>query len=257
MKCFIMKKYAALILALVCILLITGCGHGTQGAGDGSLPVCGYADMPEELGMLEGADMQEGSVPQGGQDKLADEKEGSIAQGGQQEPPDEKEGKGLGVPEDSSVSGEAVEYSYNDLYLSAIIPEGWDYEVKTAEDMARKDGLVVCAIDFWPEEYPDTVFELGYSSSFGICATGVTIEKFTLPGGLAGCRYTEMIEDTLWLTITLRHPDEDFAHGTYCIDASPKLSVWEAVEEEFEEILDSVEVGPLPEEEVSKLSFSY
>lgn len=235
MKSFIMKKYAILILALVCILLATGCGHGVQGSGDGSLPVCGYADMPEELGMLEEADMVEESVPQGGQDKPADEKGENT----------------LGASGVSPLSGEAVEYSYNDLYLSAVIPEGWDYEVKTAEDMARKDGLVVCAIDFWPEEYPDTVFELGYSSSFGICATGVTIEKFTLPGGLAGCRYTEVIEDTLWLTITLRHPDEDFAHGTYCIDASPELSVWEAVEGEFEEILDSVEVGSLPEAEVS------
>lgn len=214
---FIMKKHAVLILALACISLITGCGRGTQGAGGDSQPVCGYADMMEE------------SVPPGGQDKLADE----------------KEEKGLGASEDAPVFGEAVEYSYNDLFLYAVIPEGWDYEVKTAEDMAREDGLMVCAIDFWPEEYPDTVFELGYASSFGICATGVTIEKFTLPGGLAGCRYTEVIEDTLWLTITFRHPGEELGHGTYCINASPELSVWEAVEEEFEEILDSVEAGPL------------
>lgn len=141
---------------------------------------------------------------------------------------------------------ETVEYSYEDLYLSVDIPNGWKYEIKTAEDMVGED--VTCAIDFWSAEFPDTVFELSYWTSFGMCGTGVTIEEFTLDNGLGGYRYTETIEDTLWLTITLSNPSNNLSGGTYLISASPELTVWDTMQSEFEQILNSVWVGPREEE---------
>lgn len=129
------------------------------------------------------------------------------------------------------------------MYLSVDIPNGWEYEIKTAEEMAMEDGVVTCAIDFWSAEFPDTVFELEYQTFFGMCGTGVTIEEFTLENGLSGYRYTETIEDTLWLTITLSNPSDNLSGGTYLISASPELTVWDTIQSEFEQILNSVWVG--------------
>lgn len=107
--------------------------------------------------------------------------------------------------------------------------------------------MTICAVEFWKEDYPKTVFTLSYESFFGICGTGVTIEEFTQENGISGYRYTEEIEDTLWLNMTFRNPedvDEEGVHkGTYCIMASPKLSEWDVIEPEFEEIAETIWVG--------------
>lgn len=147
------------------------------------------------------------------------------------------------TPEEVTETIETVEYSHDNLYLSVDIPDGWDYQIRTVEEMAKEDGLALCAIKFWHKEYPETVFTLDYETFFGICGTGVTIEEFAWENGLHGYRYTEEIEDTLWLTITLRNPADDTDSGTYCIMASPELAVWDILQPEFEEILASVWVG--------------
>lgn len=143
---------------------------------------------------------------------------------------------------------EKVEYSHKDIYLSLDIPDGWDYKIKTAEEMEKYDGMTICAVEFWQEDYPETVFTLSYESFFGICGTGVTIEEFTQENGISGYRYTEEIEDTLWLDMTFRNPEDDteegiYKGGTYCIMASPKLSEWNVIEPEFEKITESIWVG--------------
>ena len=147
-----------------------------------------------------------------------------------------------------SETTEKVEYSHEDVYLSLDIPDGWDFEIKTAEEMEKYDGMTICAVEFWKEDYPETVFTLSYESSFGICGTGVMIDEFTQENGINGCCYTEEIGDTLWLTMTLRNPEDNaeegtYKGGTYCIIASPKLSEWDVIEPEFEEIVETIWVG--------------
>lgn len=143
---------------------------------------------------------------------------------------------------------ELVEYSYEELYLSVEIPDGWEYEIKTAEEMAMMDGLVTCAIEFWPVEFPDTVFELGYHTNYGLCLTGVTVEDFVLSNGLSGYRYTELMDDIFWMNITIHNPANNLSSGSYVISATPELTVWESQKEEFKQILDTVWVGPRTEE---------
>ena len=143
---------------------------------------------------------------------------------------------------------EKVEYSHEDIYLSLTIPDGWDYKIKTAEEMEKYDGTTICAIEFWQEDYPETVFTFSYESFFGICGTGVTTEEFTLESGISGYRYTEEIEDTLWLNMTFQNPEDVeegvYKEGTYCIMASPKLSDWDVIKPEFEKIVESIWVAP-------------
>lgn len=143
---------------------------------------------------------------------------------------------------------EKVEYSHEDIYLSVDIPDGWEYEIKTAEDMAREDGLAICAIHFWSAEFPETVFELGYQESFGVCLTGITIEEFTLSNGLEGCRYTEKLDDTFWIAIALSNPANGMSGGTYVVTSYADLEAWNALEPEFEQILNTVWVGSQTEE---------
>lgn len=213
-------KQKVLSVLLLLSIFITGCGNVDAGNAETSeaAKASGTSEISETVGITEkDADTEETLIP-------SDE-------------PAESDSSN-----DSEV--ETVEYSYKDLYLSVDIPNGWEYEIKTAEDMEREDGLVTCAIRFWSAEFPDTVFELGYQTMFGMCGTGVTIEEFTLDNGLSGYRYTEAIEDTLWLTITLSSPSNNLSGGTYLISASPELTVWDTLESEFEQILNSVWVGP-------------
>lgn len=150
-------------------------------------------------------------------------------------------------PEAESPKTDTVTYSYEDIYLSVTLPKTWEYQVKTKEEMEGEDSMLFCAIDFWPANFPDAVFHLGYQTQkLGICATGVTIEEFSLPNGLTGYRYTESIEDTLWLTIAFDREEEPAGQehsGNYLISASPALSEWEQIAPDFEQILSSVQVG--------------
>lgn len=148
--------------------------------------------------------------------------------------PDENEGP----------SEQTISYEYQSVYLSVSLPDTWNYRIRPAEEMQTEEDYAVCAIDFWPAAFPQAVFELAYYQSFGMCGTGVTVEEITLPGGLSGHRYKEQIEDTLWLTIIFRQENEDPSkNGCYVILPPSGLSmpVWEQVEGEFEQILQSVQ----------------
>lgn len=219
-----MKKYSLFLAGIFCAFILTGCSRNFS-ANDLST---------NENSVL--SDLTDGTLIQTEQGSLEDQSSNSISS----------------AEEDTAAYDDfskctTVEYSYQDLYLSVDIPDTWNYEIKTAEDRAKEDGLVTCSICFRPEKYADAVFELSYSSTrLGMCATGVTIEHFTLPNGISGISYTETIEDIVWMTFILNNPYEnleDRSDGTYFIQASIDISVWEEIKEEFEQVLDSVWVG--------------
>lgn len=218
------KKTITFRLTLLCLFTmttITGCARGAK---------------VDSSTAQSASDVQEATAAQDGQVDAAAETapaDSSIEEQLQAEPVE---------------TTEKVEYSHEDIYLSLDIPDGWDYKIKTAEEMEKYDGMTICAVEFWQKDYPGTVFTLSYESFFGICGTGVTEEEFTQENGISGYRYTEEIEDTLWLNMIFQNPedvDEDgiYKGGTYCIMASPKLSEWDVIEPEFEEIAESIWVG--------------
>lgn len=228
------KKIITFISALVFLFTMTTITGCTRDVKEDSNTVQSASDTQEDAAAQDGqADTVAGNMKE---NTPADSSaEGQLAA----EPVENTE---------PSETTEEVEYSHEDIDLSLAIPDGWAYEIKTAEEMEKYDGMSVCAVEFWKEDYPETVFTLSYESFFGICGTGVTIDDFTLENGINGCCYTEEIEDTLWLTMTFRNPkdvaeDGTYKGGTYCIMASPKLSEWDVIEPEFEEIVESIWVG--------------
>lgn len=204
-----MKQKLASVLLMLSILTV-GCA-GAEDGGAATLAVPEASEAPETAGAQEASDAVGAESEAGAESESGAEPE-----------------------------AETVEYGYENLYLSVDIPAGWEYEIKTAEDMAKEDGLETCAIRFWATEFPDTVFEFSYRTMFGMCGTGVSVEEFTLANGLSGYRYTETGDGILWLTITLHNPSNDKQGGTYAITASPELAVWDTLEPEFEQILSSI-----------------
>lgn len=142
-----------------------------------------------------------------------------------------------------------VAYRSDEFYLSIGLPTDWEYQILLEEDLEKEDNLYSCAIRFWQKDYPEDIFVLGYQPSFGMCGTGVTIDELKLENGITGWRYTEELDSSLWLTITLNNPENDVSGGTYLITASPSLEVWKVLEPAFEEILQTVWVGPKNGEE--------
>lgn len=142
-----------------------------------------------------------------------------------------------------------VAYRSDEFYLSIGLPTDWEYQILSEEDLEKEDNLYSCAIRFWQKDYPEDIFVLGYQPSFGMCGTGVTIDELKLENGITGWRYTEELDSSLWLTITLNNPENDVSGGTYLITASPSLEDWKVLEPAFEEILQTVWVGPKNGEE--------
>lgn len=146
--------------------------------------------------------------------------------------------------EDAENISRNVAYRSDEFYLSIGLPTDWEYQILSEEDLEKEDNLYSCAIRFWQKDYPEDIFVLGYQPSFGMCGTGVTIEELKLENGITGWRYTEELDSSLWLTITLNNPENDVSGGAYLITASPSLEDWKVLEPAFEEILQTVWVGP-------------
>jgi hypothetical protein len=149
--------------------------------------------------------------------------------------------------EETAIQEELIEYSENGLYLSIVIPDGWgwEYDIKTSEKMQKEDGLMTCAIEFWNEDYPDDVFQLGYmTEKLGMCATGVTIENYIMENGIYGTSFIEKYSEKVWLTITLNNPNNNIQGGDYLVQGSPSISAWDNLETEFYQILSTAWVGP-------------
>ena len=146
--------------------------------------------------------------------------------------------------EDEESISRNVAYRSDEFYLSIGLPADWEYQILSEEDLEKEDNLYSCAIRFWQKDYPEDIFVLGYQPSFGMCGTGVTIDELKLENGITGWRYTEELDSSLWLTITLNNPENDVSGGAYLITASPSLEDWKVLEPAFEEILQTVWVGP-------------
>lgn len=73
----------------------------------------------------------------------------------------------------------------------------------------------------------------------GICGTGVTSEKITLPdSGLNGWKHTEIYrtEQKYWIYITLSDPDTPLQGNTLQLESTLPLAVWYTLESDFNRI---------------------
>lgn len=176
----------------------------------------------------------------------------NTAQDEEKQTAEESDGNGTELSGDGqeAAGGDAegtsrnVVYRSDEFYLSIDLPADWEYQILSEEDLEKEDNLYSCAIRFWQKDYPEDIFVLGYQPSFGMCGTGVTIDELKLENGITGWRYTEELDSSLWLTITLNNPENDVSGGAYLITASPSLEDWKVLEPAFEEILQTVWVGP-------------
>lgn len=161
---------------------------------------------------------------------------------GNEAPAEEAELSGHG--EEIQTEEQTVICEQEPVFLSVRLPGGWAYETLTAEELQKEDSTLTCAIRFWPEEFPDAVFTLGYDPQiFGICGTGVTSETFTLDNGMTGSMFTETNGDSCWLAVVFDSQETGKADGSYLLMASPGVTAWEVIEPELIRIRDSVQVG--------------
>ena len=214
------KILRSMLAVMTSICMLTACGNSSDPAEDTK-----STDATESESMMQEEEKQ--TVEETDAD-------GTTLSG------DDQEAAGEGA---ESISRN-VAYRSDEFYLSIGLPEDWEYQILSEEDLEKEDNLYSCAIRFWQKDYPEDIFVLGYQAPFGMCGTGVTIDELKLENGITGWRYTEELDSTLWLTITLNHPENDVSGGTYLITASPSLEDWKVLEPAFEEILQTVWVGP-------------
>ncbi len=126
------------------------------------------------------------------------------------------------------------------VQFSLSLPETWDYEIRyiTFENVTTTQAIV-----FWNIAYPDDTFTLVYAPVPGICGTGVTSKEITLPdSNLSGWKYTEIYqtEQKYWIYITLSNPDIPLQGNTLQLKATLPLTAWDALEADFNHILETV-----------------
>lgn len=126
------------------------------------------------------------------------------------------------------------------VQFSLSLPETWDYEIRyiTFENVTTTQEIV-----FWNIAYPDDTFTLVYAPMPGICGTGVTSKEITLPdSNLSGWKYTEIYqtEQKYWIYITLSNPDIPLQGNTLQLKATLPLTAWDALEADFNRILETV-----------------
>ena len=214
------KILRSMLAVMTSICMLTACGNSSDPAEDTK-----STDATESESMIQEEEKQ--TVEETDAD-------GTTLSGDRQE----------AAGEDADSMSRNVVYRSDEFYLSIGLPTDWEYQILSEEDLEKEDNLYSCAIRFWQKDYPEDIFVLGYQAPFGMCGTGVTIDELKLENGITGWRYTEELDSSLWLTITLNHPENDVSGGTYLITASPSLKDWKVLEPAFEEILQTVWVGP-------------
>lgn len=138
-----------------------------------------------------------------------------------------------------AISKEAV-CDLDSVQFSLSLPETWDYEIRyiTFENVTTTQAIV-----FWNIAYPDDTFTLVYAPMPGICGTGVTSKEIALPdSNLSGWKYTEIYqtEQKYWIYITLSNPDIPLQGNTLQLKATLPLTAWDALEADFNRILETV-----------------
>ena len=126
------------------------------------------------------------------------------------------------------------------VQFSLSLPETWDYEIRY---ITFQNVTTTQAIIFWNIAYPDDTFTLVYAPMPGLCGTGVTSKEITLPdSNLSGWKYTEIYqtEQKYWIYITLSNPDIPLQGNTLQLKATLPLTAWDALEADFNRILETV-----------------
>ncbi|MDY3656713.1 MAG: hypothetical protein SO043_01490 [Lachnospiraceae bacterium] len=123
--------------------------------------------------------------------------------------------------------------------FSLSLPETWDYEIRNV----TTSEMTTDAIVFWNIAYPEDTFTLVYAPVPGICGTGVTSEKITLPdSGLNGWKHTEIYrtEQKYWIYITLSDPDIPLQGNTLQLESTLPLADWYTLESDFNRIFETI-----------------
>lgn len=136
--------------------------------------------------------------------------------------------------------GIQAEFSHDKIYMSVELPAGWEYETKELDEKQEGD---TCGIIFGPAEQKELRYELFYHSSYGICATGVTIEELQLENGTDIWRYSEVIDNTLWRNIVFEYEKPEDENGTYVLAYYADEKLAEKYEEELQGILETIVVS--------------
>ena len=147
-----------------------------------------------------------------GLDVAWDEESSTIALTTPEKEPDAQEENQPVTPAETSLPEEetiaetspvqSASYTWQNVTISANVPEGWSYEVISKEQQDQEDGLVLFSLVFSPDEYPDVHLELGYwANTIGICGTGVTFEELIMPDGSTASFCTEHYDNLCHLMV--------------------------------------------------------
>ncbi len=132
-----------------------------------------------------------------------------------------------------------AEYSEGYASIHMELPEGWVCEpvwITESEETGYERG----GIEFWPKDQPDARMGLYYyTSSYGICGTGVTHEKLTFSSGYEANLYWEDLSDVSYAYVFYKD-----APGEYLFEAHYiPTDFWHEERETILSILDSAVVG--------------
>ena len=132
-----------------------------------------------------------------------------------------------------------VEYSYEDVFMSAKLPSWWEYETIPygSEDMKREfdNGF---GLHFWDESAPELSFKLLYRKSpVGLCGTGLTVDKIILQNGetASAAVYGDSIS-LVWFS-------ESGGHYTVSAYIFEDKDPWQIYYDEIISIIKTVELG--------------
>lgn len=145
-----------------------------------------------------------------------------------------------GAEDDLAIAiGSEALFDLGSVRFSLSLPETWDYEIRNV----TTSEMTTDAIVFWNIAYPEDTFTLVYAPVPGICGTGVTSEKITLPdSGLNGWKHTEIYqtEQKYWIYITLSDPDISLQGNTLQLESTLPLADWYTLESDFNRIFETI-----------------
>lgn len=126
-----------------------------------------------------------------------------------------------------------VSYEYGYANMRLALPAGWAYEIREYDEENYTFG-----IDFWPEGVSDGKLRLEYyTSTFGVCGTGLKEEQIRLANGLRAFQGT-YDDHKVWDFISIRD-----LPGSYVIVTEGVDDWWGTYGEQAMEIIDSIRLA--------------
>ena len=135
----------------------------------------------------------------------------------------------------TEISGETVSQGGPYGSISIRLPEGWYYELCEVDNENLITGDY--GIHFYPEGVKEGYVELAYTSSFGVCGTGLVEEKMTLAGSQVNVGYYDGSD--IWNFIVFQGENEKIVALAYSVD-----EWWKEYSEQVMEILDTLSYHP-------------